>query len=542
MTVLAGTLMPVGCASDHAATDGGMDAGGVKTLEALDPGPEVGALPGSNVELAVRYSGEAGAIAGFDVAWAIFGDPRGSTLSAATTTTDADGIARVTLNVAPYKKEFEFQVRASADATTTVDFFVAVSATGFATLLVEPTYDGEQSGVSHIEVILYAESDCEQIDTQAPPDGGRRQMLGGLGEVATFSNLLTQQRYAVFATAIGGAGQPVSGCIDLDRGQLAIGFETLVLLRLAETWPLLAESYTVTSALALGESDAVANAVAALANAGDCPLDPAQRWLDGIVEALGPGATADAVNQVRAAAGEGSDCRAGGLDDQLATLVDDAATDLAADLRDAVATDAVLSLADSLSLDSTLTWDADLLGVHTINTVGFALGEATVVYPTTGPAIVPLPTTSTFVQGLWSVDQLTILPHSFTIRAGAHLAQAIQELALAGISPHSVGAELAMLVDCAEVDALVCEVASLEAGCLGTACQDAAANLDAEIAAGLAELDGTDLDLRLDGHCSFRDNDGDGILDALENGWWNAALGTVKAIVMGTFEAVADKP
>jgi len=522
--------------------------------------------PGATGTLTFEVTGPTGApLPGALVTFTIVDDPstpgseaQGATLVTTSATTDANGAcaARVTAGLFTV-----FRVRATS-AGETGDVVVVVAAGVVGAVDVAPFFSTPSAAAAvarTVEVLFFDNAACRALSLRAPPQSARGTLsVSAAGGVARYPIVSTSSANAVIGRALDGNGVVQAlGCIDLPGPSLVAGGVVQAALPLVDCGPDPTGSYATTTALAIAPPLAAAATIAATwRDLTDCPLDPAQLWLDCTIDALGPATASDPLDCVPGAA-PGAD---GALGDALGALrgapvagPDGAPTTCrgAKTSGDDVSLDAVVAgmfgspvpgafihlaaaaedaphLFDELRLHSTLDVAsraggtlADLTVTHTLTSVTFVApgGAATDV------ALQPLglPTLSAVATATAADGAITIAQHGFTARLGTAARSAFGTLSLGSrglpADAHALVSTLAALahsadgslVGCEALDALLCARAGRAAGCAVAACAAGLEALAQRLDASFEAADGADLDLYLAGTAPLIDTHDDGL-------------------------------
>lgn len=583
-----GWLLGVVCAlaaCDGPSSPGAQDDAGPVTgtdrLEPADGSNELGLKFGTSGVLRVEFlDADGNPRPGRRVDFALVGEARGSTISAASSTTDGDGIASVVVRAG--QTLTTFKVRASSTNAGEVVFFVSVNERGiFAALDVRALpaegvdvtgglafrlYDRVETGVS-----------CATISPFAPPEGGRLKTAATAAEAVNFGTLEPTHDQTLLVVPDTGGVPEVGGCVDLLHDRLIVGATVLALVPLHRLEIVPAGSYLVTSRLEVGTLDRVADAFAALA----CPLAPADVFIDCLIDARtsSPEDPLDCVpykddydiliDSVGAMlwahrGGLTQGCRDAtiplttspslekALHDQLLALAPTATQALG----QAAVPDAVAQALSQVTLESQLYLDPTpapdrWIAVHVLrgatwtNAAGsatFPVVLATEGLPRIGAAGVPVTLSST--------GELAIGAHELSLRFGRLTREAAGALLFV---PHGLPADSAGLVAaftaalmsghpsaCDGLDLLLCPAAGLTAGCLGTSCTDALAAMPAAIDARLLAFDGG-ADLVLQGTARAAGMTGS-VAQFLSGGQWTVGLGPsgARSTLMATFSGTPE--
>ncbi|HVU50556.1 MAG TPA: hypothetical protein VHL80_07700 [Polyangia bacterium] len=529
--------------------------------------------PGGTTALGFQVTGPTGApVPGATVTFAIVEDPtvpdakaQGATLASASATTDAQGLCgvRVTGGLAT-----AFLVRATS-ANATADVLVVVIAAGQAGAVdVAPFFpvpDGAHAAAvaATIDVLFFDNRSCADLDVRDPPVPVRGPMSllvnpGGI-PVASFTSLATNAAFAIVGRARDGRGGiRALGCVDLPGRALVPGGTVQIALPLVDAGPDPVGTYAATSPLPIAPPLATAGTIGATwRDLTDCPLDPAQLWLDCTIDALGPagpddpldcvpsttpggdGALGDALGALRGTLVPGPDgaasaCRgsrtAGGAISLDAVLQGMFGSPLPATLVQLAAAGADgAHIFDDLQLRSTLEVRAgdtlaDAAVTHTLTSVSFGMPSATEDVPL---VTLGLPVLSAATTGLITDDTLTIARHGFTVRLGsaARVGFGLTALQPRGLPTDATGVVAAIaslahsddgkLAGCVALDAALCPRAGQAAGCLVTACATGLNALAARLDASFDAADGAGLDLYLAGSAPLLETHDDGLAGRL---------------------------
>jgi hypothetical protein len=519
-------------------------------------------------------------------------DPRGATVAPASALTDGMGVAETTVTGG---LQAIFRVRASSSGGSgsgsggavpvEAEVVVVVVSSTSGTVLVAPFFPPGSAAaplVASIDVLFYDDTACAALPLFTPPASPRDPVTLAVSNgrvvgspLAEFDVVSTAGRHAIVGRGRDGAGGVQAlGCVDLTAATLVAGSAVQVALPLLDSDPNPLGTFAVTSRFDFAPPLAVAAAVAApWRDLQDCPLDPAQLWLDCTVDALSgaqpgdpndcqpaaatgaEGALGDALAARRgalygaaASTPGGASCRgprdggnggAGGggapqpsLDALVMNLLGSPAPALVAALP-AIAADAAQILS-TLQLQSRLTVAATAAAdvyqaTHRFDSAQLTLGDVT-----SDVALAPLGfpvLQADQVTVIESGGQIDIGPHGITLRLGTVARIAFGQLALAArglpaTSDALVGALAALAhrddgagsaqSGCAALDGLLCAEVGRAAGCLGSACADGLASMAALLDAGFNAADGPAIDLRLDaGSAPLLDPHGSGAADRL---------------------------
>jgi hypothetical protein len=521
--------------------------------------------PGGTTTLGFLVTGPTGApLPGATVTFAIVEDPtipdakpQGATLAAANATTDAQGTCgvRVTAGLAT-----AFLVRA-ASANATANVLVVVVAAGQAgSVAVAPFFPlpagAHAAGLAAtVEILFFDNRSCADLDVRNPPMPVRTPVSMKAGTVAAFDFLATNTTFAIVGRARDNhGGIRALGCVDLAGRALVPGGTVQIALPLLDAGPDPIGTYDATSPLPIAPPLATAATIgAAWRDLTDCPLDPAQLWLDSTIDALGAageGALGDALTGLRGTPLPGPDgapsaCRsskaAGGATSLDAALQGMFGSPLPATLvkLGAAGADAA-HVFDDVQLRSTLEVRAgDSLATavvtHTLTSVAFDVaGSAADV----GLVTLGLPVLTATTTGVITDDTLTIPQHGFTVRLGsaARVGFGASALARRGLPTDAPGVVAAVaglahsddgkLAGCVAVDAAMCPRVGRPAGCLVMACATGLNALAARLDASFDGADGAGLDLYLAGSAPLLETHEDGLAGRLGDLQPGAPAGT----------------
>jgi hypothetical protein len=542
--VCALVLCAAAVAANGCSGSGGAPAPPTFTLTAANTEP-IELSPNAQATLTFTLTDSGRPVAGQTVSFTTIGassndGAQGATVAEPSGVTGADGGVTVSVRAGLADFRVEAQIgTAKADVTV----IVATGPTG--TVLVAPFLAPSSSPLpagTTIQILLYDARACADLNLAQPTDDVREAVtLDDLASTASFGLVGTTVVSAAVARALSGDALVASGCVDIPGSSLLADEAVEVALPLTDWSPDPVGSYTVTSTLTFAPPLAAAATLAApWADLSDCPLDPAQLWLDCTVDALSPATSADPLDCVPSTVPGGE----GPLGDAIAALrgvpltdgageptgcrsARDAAGDASVDARVSglfgsptpatlvalpeIAADAA-SILDSVQLVSQLTiapsGTAGTYAVtHLLTTAGFGPSLQVQV----ALASLGLPTLQAYTTATVSDDVLTIGSHGFTLRLGTTARAAFGPLSLAprGLPtdvPSFVSALFALARSpggtasgCAALDGIVCPAAGQPAGCLMSACSSGLGALAGELDGAFAAADGTGLDLWLSG-------------------------------------------
>ncbi|HSY39397.1 MAG TPA: hypothetical protein VLA79_07710, partial [Polyangia bacterium] len=480
---------------------------------------------------------------------------QGATVAEPSGVTGADGSVSVIARAGLADFRVEAQIgTAKADVT----IIVATGPTG--TVLVEPFVAPSSSPLppdTTIDVTFYPSS-CAELDLDAPPPTVRGTVtLNGLGSSARFDVVSTTGISAAVGRASAGGALVASGCVDIP-GSILLANETVeVALPLTDWSPDPVGTYTVTSTLKFAPPLAAAAALAApWSDLSDCPLDPAQLWLDCTVDALSPATSADPLDCVPSTAPGGE----GPLGDAIAALRGVPLADgaggppLCRSAQDAAGNESLDALAlglfgsptpaqlialPAIAADAASILDSFQLVSQLTVAPGGTAGSYVVTHLLTGAAFGPaaqvpvtlaslaLPVLQAYTSATVSDQALVIGSHGFTLRLGTAARAAFGPLALV---PRGLPADVPSFVSalfslaqtpggtttgCAALDGLVCPAVARPVGCLMSACLTGLGALAGKLDGAFATADGTGLDLMLSGTAPLIEKSGGGLADRL---------------------------
>ncbi len=244
---------------------------------------------------------------------------QGASVAEPSGVTGADGSVSVGVRAGLADFRVEAQI---GSAKSDVTVIVATGPTG--TVLVAPFLAASSSPLppdATIQILFYDATSCAELNLDEPPDPPRGNdgvvTLAGLDTPARFDVVGTTVMNAAVGRASSGTAVVASGCVDIPGSSLLPDETVEVALPLTDWSPDPVGTYTLTSTLKFAPPPAAAAALAApWTDLSDCPLDPAQLWLDCTVDALSPATSADPLDCVPATAPGGE----GPLGDAIALL------------------------------------------------------------------------------------------------------------------------------------------------------------------------------------------------------------------------------
>lgn len=534
----------------------------------------MGLTPGEGRVLRVRYVDRAlRPLAGAQIGFAIFGDPRGSTLALDSGVTDEEGVASV--GVSAGAASCRFQVHADAPGAKGVVFYVEVSEAGFGSLAVTSAYVGTAptSAFGQVRYYLFADRGCSALDPLGLPEASRERTVEGLAQPVLFKALPLNADHAILVLALDTAQHPrAAGCVDLSHTVLKVNRQLALSVQLVDLPSRAVGRYALVSSFRLPDppdpgAQPLLAALHPWADLADCPDDPAQLLLDCILDALDGSGPVDCVitapssKALAILAARGTltaSCRkpetdqgTPSLDHELRKIMEAAGPSLLAALAP-VATEGIAALR-AFEVQSTLellAQDAtgNVVFNHRLDAFVFT-GRQDQLLLKTADLGLPQPLASP-IAGSVAGWRLVLGQHGFSLRYGKLARIALGSLVLVplGLSDRSssIAFQLAELVEykqgiatvrgCTAIEALVCGAAHLPSGCLGTACAAGLAALASYLDAGFDAIGGPQTDFALRGEAPLQDDDGDLQVDrvgtAAAPGTWTTRLTTGGEIIL----------
>jgi hypothetical protein len=523
---------------------------------------------------------------------------RGATLSAASAATDGGGVAQIDVTAG---QAAVFRIRASFRSgpnagnapdpenvlgSAEAEVVVVVATEMVASVEIAPflTPGSAAAGqVARIEILFFDNTTCRALSSERAPIPARTvRSVPAHDGAAQYDYVSTALSHAVSGRASDARGSiAATGCVDLPGTVLVSGGVVRVALPLDDASPSPLGHFSVTSRFNFTKPLAATPLVAApWRDLQDCPLDPAQLWLDCTIDALSgpqPGDPIDCAPRpgeegvlgvaldarrgtfLSVPAGQSSSCRGsadptGGIShDALVTgLFGSPKPKAIVDL--AFVADDAQQVMSSLLLRSQLTVRAaEARGTyavtHLFTAAGFSVLAATYEVPLLPLALPVLEVAG--VSGRESAGALMIDTHGITIRFGTVARLAFGELALArrGLPAETrpflnalfnlakaplrvtAGDPPPPPLGCAALDDVLCRDIGRPKGCVAKACEDGLAALAARLDAGFTTADGEAIDLILGGSAPLLDPRDRGFADRLGDafampGLWTAKLAT----------------
>jgi len=520
----------------------------------------------------------------------------GVTLSDTSAVTDELGVATVDVHVSDAPV-----VHLRATAGSAEGDLVIIVAVGTGSVQVAPFFASNSDVPGRtltVEVRLFDDGKCADINLAHPPWPPRGQeglqLLAPSGEKTSFTRVSTGQENAVVGRGLDAHGLAIAvGCVDLFGSSLVKDGVVEVGLPLRDTAPSPVGRYAITSPLVFVPPLAAASSIAVpWRDLGDCPLDPAQMFLDCITDAFSPATADDPLDCKPKPGGEGA------LGDAFAArrgvpIVDTAGNATACRAsRDAVGNPSLDAIAmglfgtptpallvalpaigndaahvlDALTLISLLdvqpTGRADEYVVsHTLQNglvKGSGMAEARVDLSTLALPALTAFTTATARDGILVVDD-----HEFSLRLGRVARAGFGLATLMPLIPGQKSLDAGGLITeilklahsddgastaCAAFDRVLCSAVGSAEACLAKACPDGLGALTNKLNSAFDAADGTGLDFTLSGSAPLLDTQGSGYArklstdpnDSTSLARWSVDLRTAagRARLVAQFEGV----
>jgi len=208
------SLAAVGCGGSNDASSGSAGAGGSGGSAGAPAGPS--SIAFSNDAALQLVPGQAHALTVvttppgvYTVRFSLLGDYKDAALDRSEVDTDGSGKAEVTLT-AP-SSATTFSVRAAVGETVAAKLAVSVSASGFATLQVAPTYKGNRS-VSYWVASVRTGAKCSELSGDLTSDGDLKGTAPD-GQVPQVSSVPVGPALAVTLRG----GYSIAGCLDVAK-------------------------------------------------------------------------------------------------------------------------------------------------------------------------------------------------------------------------------------------------------------------------------------------------------------------------------------
>src|SRR5262245_30539828 len=489
-------------------------------------------------------------IAGQRVTFSIVDDPaipdveaRGATLVDSSATTDGAGVAAVDVRAGLATK---FRIRAAA-GTAQGELMVFVVAGDVGSILVEPFFAPNSSAAPRttgIKIYFDDNSSCANLILTSPPGDALMQQLPASGGTASYDFISTSGSHAVGGIARDAENVPVAeGCVDVPGGSLLPGGVAEVQLLLRDIVPNPVGRFAINSNFTfVPPLAASANIAGPWRDLGDCPLDPAQLFLDCTIDALSPatlddpldckpsamaggeGVLGDALTARRGipiadGAGVPTGCRAA-KDTSGAPSLEAIAMGLygiptpqLVIALPAIGNDAA-HLLDTFRLLSTLELASagrpdEYVATHTL--VGAVFTSSAPAGAEVSIAPLALPAATAYTTAITRDGLLVVDSHGFSLRLGQ---VARLGFGAAALEPRGVGSDAGSLITalaglahsedgaasgCAAFDRALCAAVGRASGCLAAACPAGLSTLATVLDSAFAAADGTGLDLYLAG-------------------------------------------
>jgi len=523
----------------------------------------------------------------------------GAALLATTATTDASGAAAVAVSVdARVALASVFSVSASA-GTAYAEVTVIVADASSGSVVVAPffpTSDAADRATGGIDLRFYDNRRCADLDPYMPPDvaGARKAPLAASGETAQFDYVTATKPAAALGRATDGFARLVAfGCIDIPESSVVPDGVVEVALPLRDNIPSPVGRFAVTSPLVFVPPLAAAASIAVpWRDLGDCPLDPAQMFLDCMTDALSPAAADDPLDCKPKPGGEGAlgdafaarrgvpivdaagavtACR-GSFDaagkpslDAIAMGLFGTPTPALLVALPAVGNDAAhvldaFTLISRLDVQSTGRADEYVVS-HTLQNAlikGSGMAEARVELSSLALPALTAVTTATVRDGVLAVDE-----HGFSLRLGRVARAGFGLATLMPLIPGQKSLDAGGLITeilklahsddgsatgCAAFDGVLCPAVGSAAACLAKACPDGLSALTSKLNGAFDAADGTGLDFTLAGSAPLLDTQGGGFArklgtdpnDSTSLARWSVDLRTAsgRARLLTPFEGV----
>lgn len=535
----------------------------------------------ARVSLTDRGKPAAGQTVGFAIVDGAGAGAQGATLAAASAVTDAAGTATVGVRAGLATTSLRIQATIGS-ASAEVAVIVETGTVGG--VMVAPFFAPSSTAAAAttgLAVRFFDQMSCRDLDLAHPPDPARGVTSLAVGGTAFYDFVNTGDLSAAIGQALYEHGTATTvlarGCVDIPGSSLLANSTVEVALPLYDATPDPVGTFAVTSTLSFQPPLAAAAALAApWTDLSDCPLDPAQLWLDCTLDALSGSSAADPLDCVPSTVpgGEGAlgdalaarrgvvlidgtgaptDCRSaqdgGGAEslDAIALGLFGSPTPPALLALPAIAAEAS-RLLDAVTLQSILTIQPSsvaggYLVTHTLSSAVFGQpnGPGTVPLAPLGLPILTAYTTATASDGL-----LVIGNHGFTLRLGTAARSAFGPLSLVprGLPATAAGLVPALFalahspdgaaIGCDALDATLCPAVSAPTGCLSAACASGLQALAAKLDGAFDGADGVGLDLTLSGSTPLYETHGDGLasklggsgIDPTQVGVWSVDLRT----------------
>ncbi len=543
--------------------------------------------PNQQGSLSFRLEDNGLPVAGRTVSFTIVAnDPagtRGAVLISPSAVTGASGVASAQIR-AGLATSFRVQAQLGALAA---EVFVIVEEGTTGTVQVAPFFASPDApaATTSIQILFYDATACAAIDADAPMAPARRPAVLPTGaRTVSFPFVSTASTSAVFVQALGlGPTVVATGCVDVPGSAVLADATVEVPVPLVDAVPDPAGTFALTTTMTFAPPLSAAAALAApWQSLSDCPLDPAQLWLDCTADALSPASPADPLDCVPSGAAGGE----GPVGDAILArrgtwLVDGTGAPLGCrSARDGTGAESLDALVqglfgsptppallalpaigkDAASILGTVRFTS-LLSVapasqpgayvvtHTLQSALFGPGGAVAV----PLATLGLPVLQAVASGTMAGHSLAVARHGFTFRLGSSARAAFGPLALVPRGfPSEVDAFVPALFEnahspdgaaaCDALDATVCPAAGQAAGCVRAACAAGMTALAGLLSGAFTAADGTGLDLQLSGLAPLVAAHGTLRTQRLGSALWTASVETAsdQAALTAPFDGIRN--
>ncbi len=517
---------------------------------------------------------------------------RGATLSLSRGLTDARGSVNLQV-IAGLPTHFRLTVATDGAQMLTMDILVDPNKHG--PVDVAPILVGTATEpVASVHLFFAPGLSCATVSRTEPPSDVFAMRITMPGQVERYSAVSVDQGHAIIGQGLDAAGVTVvDGCLDLAGSSILEETAVRVVLPLRPLTISPVGRFRVTSQLQLqGTPKAVTELGETWGELTACASDPARLWLDCTVDALGAETADDPLDCVPSATDEmafdgklkarrgvvqapapGSmfprcrrqdttptgdpgtlEMRVAGMFSQMANLRPnlDAITHEAATLLSAIGVQSYFQVS-ATSRPDRFQIDHQLEALE--------LGEPGAKVPVNLWSLgLPL-RMAQLVPATTLASDITIVQHGFTLRLGSAARLALEQGILARRGyPGETAAFITGLYGgasytdrgttyrgCPALAALVCPLVGGADGCLVTACQNGVAALARRLSAVFAPLNGSGIDLFLEGTAPLIDRNGDAKADsfgwllpsAIPPGLWSGYLRTAEEqqVISGIFTA-----
>jgi hypothetical protein len=491
-------------------------------------------------------------IAGQHVTFSIVDNPaipdveaRGATLVDSSATTDGAGVAAVDVRAG---LAAQFHIRATAGAAQ-ADLMVFVVAGPVGNILVEPSFSTDSSAAARatgIRISFVDSRRCADLVLAALPNDRRDDKpLPASGGTAGYDFISTSGSHAVVGVARDAENVPVAeGCVDLPGSSLLPGGVVEVQLLLRDVVPNPVGRFAINSTFTFAPPlAAAANIAGPWRDLGDCPLDPAQLFLDCTIDALSPPTLEDPLDCKPSAVAGGEGVLGDALTARRGIPIADGAgaptgCRAARDMSGAPSLEAIAMglygsptpplvialpaigndaahLLDRFNLLSTLDVASagrpdEYVATHTLVGAVFT-SPAAPAGAEVSIAALALPATTAYTTAITRDGLLVVDSHGFSLRLGQ---VARLGFGAAALEPRGVAGDAGSLITalaglarsgdgaasgCAAFDRVLCAAVGRASGCLAAACPAGLSTLATVLDSAFDAADGTGLDLYLAG-------------------------------------------